>query len=64
MHIWGYNDKFFLKVNDLKIRDLPGKNEFRKDVSLLWIKPFQNMALKRMVSRLLVIVFLKLMKIY
>ena len=32
MPLWGYNDKFYLKVNDLKIRELPGKIEFKKDV--------------------------------
>ena len=32
MLIWDYNDKFYLKINDLKIRELPGKVEFSKDV--------------------------------
>ena len=32
MPLWDYNDKFYLKVNDLKIRELPGKIEFKKDV--------------------------------
>ena len=32
MPIWDYNDKFYLKVNDLKIRELPGDIEFKKDV--------------------------------
>ena len=32
MQIWDYNGKFYLKVNDLKIRVLPGKIEFKKDV--------------------------------
>ena len=25
MPIWGYNDQFYLKINDLKIGELPGK---------------------------------------
>ena len=32
MPIWDYNDKFYLKTNDLKIRELPGQVEFSKDV--------------------------------
>ena len=29
MPIWDYNDKFYVKVNDLKIRELPGEIEFK-----------------------------------
>ena len=32
MQIWGYNDKFYLGINDLKIRELPGDRVFQKDV--------------------------------
>ena len=32
MQIWDYNDKFYLKINDLKIRELPGEPSFQKDV--------------------------------
>ena len=32
MQIWDYNDKFYLKINDLKIRELPGEHVFQKDV--------------------------------
>ena len=32
MQIWGYNDKFHLETNDVKIRELPGEIEFKKDV--------------------------------
>ena len=31
MPLWDYNGKFDLKVNDLKIRELPGEIEFKKD---------------------------------
>ena len=27
MPLWDYNDKFYLKVNDVKIRELPGEIE-------------------------------------
>ena len=37
MPIWDYNDKFSLKVNDLKIRELPGKIEFKQMCLILWI---------------------------
>ena len=32
MPIWGYNDKLYLEINDVKIRELPGKIDFNKDV--------------------------------
>ena len=32
MQIWDYNDKFYLWINDVKIRGLPGELEFKKDV--------------------------------
>ena len=32
MQIWDFNDKFYFKTNDLKIRELPGEHTFRKDV--------------------------------
>ena len=32
MQIWGYNDKFYLGINDIRIRELPGEIEFKKDV--------------------------------
>ena len=32
MPIWDYNDKLYLKINDIKIRELPGEIEFKKDV--------------------------------
>ena len=32
MPIWDYNDKFYLKTNDIKIKELPCEVEFKKDV--------------------------------
>ena len=32
MPLWDYNDKFYLKANDLKIRELPSEHVFQKDV--------------------------------
>ena len=30
--IWDYNDKIYLEINDVKIRELPGEIELKKDV--------------------------------
>ena len=35
MPIWDYNDKFYLKTNDLKIRELPSDRVFQKDVQYI-----------------------------
>ena len=32
MPIWDYNDKIYLKINDIKIKELPGYTSFQKDV--------------------------------
>ena len=35
MQLWDYNDKFYLKINDSKIRELPGDRVFQKDVPFI-----------------------------
>jgi len=32
MPIWDYNDKIYLKINDVKIKELPNEHTFQKDV--------------------------------
>merc|ERR1711906_80679 len=32
MPIWDYNDKFYFKINDVKIKELPNYPSFQKDV--------------------------------
>ena len=32
MPIWDYNDKFYLKINCIKIKELPNEHTFQKDV--------------------------------
>ena len=32
MSIWDYNNKFYLKINGLKIKELPNEPSFQKDV--------------------------------
>ena len=31
MLIWVYNGKYYWEINDVKIRELPGEIEFKKD---------------------------------
>ena len=32
MPLWDYNDKFYLKINGIKIKELPNEHTFQKDV--------------------------------
>ena len=32
MPLWDYNSKYYLKINDIKIKELPGDTSFQKDV--------------------------------
>ena len=62
MPTWDYNDKFYLKTNGTQIKELPGEIEF-KDNPYCRFNILVNMAFKRMVSKLLVIAFLKLINL-
>ena len=42
MPIWDYNDKFYLEINDIKIRELPGEVEFNKDVHYIMVLTFSK----------------------
>ena len=57
MQIWDYNDKFYF----IKNKELPSEIEFKMCL-ILWTSLLENMTLKRKVSKLLVIAFLKLIK--
>ena len=57
MPIWDYN-KFYLEINDVRLN-----LALNKIFLILWIKPFENTILRRMVSNLQVIQFLKLITI-
>ena len=61
--IWGYNDIFYLKVNDIRIRELPGEIEFKKDAPYIMDLTFSKYDFEKKVSKLLVIAFLKLVRI-
>ena len=32
MPLWDYNSKYYLKINDVKIKELPNEHTFQKDV--------------------------------
>ena len=34
---WDYNNKFYLKINDVKIRELQNEHVFKKMFLILWI---------------------------
>ena len=36
MPIWDYNDKIYLKINDIKIKELPNEHTFQKDVPYIF----------------------------
>ena len=61
--IWEYNNKFYLEINAVKVKEAKVEHGFKKIPHTLWIKSFQNMLLRRAASRLQVIPFLKLTKI-
>ena len=43
MPIWDYNDNFYLKINDVKIRELPGNEHvFQKDVPYIMGSTFSK----------------------
>ena len=42
MPIWGYNDKFYLKINYIKVRELPGEHVFKKDVPFIMDSTFSK----------------------
>jgi len=42
MPLWDYNDKFYLKINDIKIKELPGDTSFQKDVPYIFDITFKK----------------------
>ena len=51
-----------MKMNAVKVKELPAETCFKKGVPYIMDSTFQNMILRRRASRLQVIVFLKLIK--
>ena len=58
--IWDYNDKFYLEINDVKIRGLPNEHVFKKDVPYIMDLTFSKYDFEKKGNKLQVIVFLKL----
>ena len=42
MPIWDYNDKIYLKINDVKIKELPDYPNFQKDVPYIFDITFKE----------------------
>ena len=42
MPILDYNDKFYLKINDVKIKELPNEHTFQKDVPYIFDITFKK----------------------
>ena len=47
MPIWDYNDKFYLQINDIQIRELPGEHVFQKDVPYIMDLTFSKYDLEK-----------------
>ena len=47
MPIWDYNDKFYLKINDVKIKELPNEHVFQKDVPYIMDITFSKYDFKK-----------------
>ena len=63
MPIWDYNDKFYLRINEIKIKELPGEIELTKDNPYIADLTFSKYDFqKNGGGKLQVIVFLKLIK--
>ena len=42
MPLWDYNDKFYFKINDVKIKELPDYPTFQKDVPYIFDITFKK----------------------
>ena len=63
MLIWDYNDKFYLKINDIKIRELLGEHVFQKDVPYIMDLTFSKYDFEKKGEQITgYSVFLKLIK--
>ena len=47
MPIWEYNDKFYLKINDVKIKEIPDEPIFEKDVPYIMDITFSKYDFKK-----------------
>ena len=42
MPLWNYNEKLYLKINDVKIKELPNEHVFQKDVPYIFDITFKK----------------------
>ena len=47
MPIWDYNEKFYLKINDVKIKEIPDEPTFEKDVPYIMDITFSKYDFKK-----------------
>ena len=47
MPIWDYNEKFYLKINDVKIKELPDEPTFEKDIPYIMDITFSKYDFKK-----------------
>ena len=64
MLIWDCNDKLYLEVYDLRIRELPGKIEFKKDVPYIMDLTFSKYDFEKKGEQITGYSILKLTNIY
>ena len=64
MPIWDYNDKFYLKINDLKIKELPDEPTFEKDVPYIMDITFSKYDFEKKGERITGFSISKINKIY
>ena len=64
MPIWDYNEKFYLKINDVKIKELPDEPTFEKDVPYIMDITFSKYDFEKKGERITGFSISKINKIY
>ena len=64
MPIWDYNEKFYLKINDVKIKELPDEPTFQKDVPYIMDITFSKYDFEKKGERITGFSISKINKIY
>ena len=64
MPIWDYNDKFYLKINDVKMKELPDEPIFQKDIPYIMDITFSKYDFEKKGERITGFSISKINKIY
>ena len=64
MPIWDYNEKFYLKINDVKIKEIPDEPIFQKDVPYIMDITFSKYDFEKKGERITGFSISKINKIY